>query len=376
MATIGQSLAQPENGWNRYDDTHKFLKYTGNWTAGTVPSGASTTDYNQTQHYTNTIDSAVKFAFIGSSVRIIAQRNTNRSDKVKITIDDAEYFYSEKGEMQSTTLVFEKINLPNKEHRVIIEKTSNDASYISIDAIDINKDGELLPPPVFIGDALTSPEAGWRRYDNTYSGFKYAGSGWAHRSTATTNPQYNNTDSYTSSTSDYMTFNFSGTKIRIISFLGNGYSSDNSIIIDGVDYKYSAYSINPYVSQILLWEKIGLEDKLHIVKIKMNSGSMIAIDAIDIDDNAEIRESYHRMTVKNPTTNEHYSLVDNTLIHLPDNSPKNMILHGIEQGKEIQLDTPFTKHIYINESSTPNGNGKVFTQNIGKIDTINIKEVK
>ncbi|OXS65594.1 hypothetical protein B1B04_24910 [Lysinibacillus sp. KCTC 33748] len=83
---------------------------------------------------------------------------------------------------------------------------------------------------------------------------------------------------------------------------------------------------------------------------------------------------YRRVIVKNPTTNQHYSLSDNTLIHLPDNSAKNMILHGIEQGKEIQLDVPFGKHRYLNDKPVANVSGKVFTHDIGKINTLNIKE--
>ncbi|MFJ7918077.1 MULTISPECIES: discoidin domain-containing protein [unclassified Lysinibacillus] len=73
--------------------------------------------------------------------------------------------------------------------------------------------------------------------------------------------------------------------------------------------------------------------------------------------------------------NSTYSLSDNTLIHMPDNSPKNMILHGIEQGKEIQLDVPFDKHRYFNDTPVANVNGKVFTHDIGKINTLNIKEI-
>lgn len=73
---------------------------------------------------------------------------------------------------------------------------------------------------------------------------------------------------------------------------------------------------------------------------------------------------------------KYYSLSGDTLIHLSNNSNKNMILHGIEQGKEIQLDAPFTKHNYVNESPVDNVGGKVFTQDVSKINTLNIKEVK
>ncbi|QGG50745.1 discoidin domain-containing protein [Lysinibacillus pakistanensis] len=74
---------------------------------------------------------------------------------------------------------------------------------------------------------------------------------------------------------------------------------------------------------------------------------------------------------------EHYfSLENQTLILLPDNSTKNMILHGIEQGKEIQLDVPFDKHRYFNDKPVVNVSGKVFTHDIGVINTLNIKEFR
>ena len=54
-----------------------------------------------------------------------------------------------------------------------------------------------------------------------------------------------------------------------------------------------------------------------------------------------------KMAVKNSTTQEVYSLDNKTLIHLPDPSDKNMILYGLDVGKEVKLDEPFTKHIYV-----------------------------
>ncbi|WP_238600623.1 discoidin domain-containing protein, partial [Metasolibacillus meyeri] len=83
-----------------------------------------------------------------------------------------------------------------------------------------------------------------------------------------------------------------------------------------------------------------------------------------------------RLIINNPINMKYYSLLDNTLIHLPNNSPKNMILHGIEQGKEIQLDAPFSKLNYVNELPFDNVNSKVFTQEIEKINTLNIREIK
>lgn len=80
----------------------------------------------------------------------------------------------------------------------------------------------------------------------------------------------------------------------------------------------------------------------------------------------------NRLTIQNPIINKNYSLSDKALIHLPNTSNKNMISYGIEQGKEIQLDVPFSKHIYINDTPV----GKVFTQGIESSNTLKMKELK
>lgn len=81
----------------------------------------------------------------------------------------------------------------------------------------------------------------------------------------------------------------------------------------------------------------------------------------------------NRLIIQNPLTNQSYSLSDNTLIHLPSASNKNMILFGIEQGKEIQLDVPFTKIKYVQDTSENLGEGKVFQQQ--SISTKNLKKI-
>ncbi|KEK09942.1 hypothetical protein EP18_22605 [Lysinibacillus sphaericus] len=80
------------------------------------------------------------------------------------------------------------------------------------------------------------------------------------------------------------------------------------------------------------------------------------------------------MAIRNE--NSYYSLSDNTLIHLPDNTTESIIEHGVEQGKFIQLDVPFDKHRYFNNTPVDGTSGKVFTHDIGKINTLSIKEIR
>lgn len=129
-------------------------------------------------------------------------------------------------------------------------------------------------------------------------------------------------------------------------------------------------------------KKQDYQIKKHSVVITTNSTATNILDAVDLvlgssiipyQDSLPIR----KMVLQNPSNStQYYSLSDNTLIHLPDNSHKNMILHGIEQGKEIQLNVPFTKHNYFNDTPIANVSGKVFTHDIGEINTLNIKEIR
>ncbi|WP_324730285.1 Ig-like domain-containing protein [Lysinibacillus fusiformis] len=135
-----------------------------------------------------------------------------------------------------------------------------------------------------IGNQLLKPEKGWKRYDDSNPIIKYVGS-W---NLASGNSDYNKTQHYTTYStqaaidSNY-NFNFKGTKLRIISPTWNTSSSKIEVMIDGeIIETYSAYS-NKQQRQTLIYEKIGLEDKIHEVIIKNKTTSYLILDAIDID---------------------------------------------------------------------------------------------
>ncbi|OXS65583.1 hypothetical protein B1B04_24965 [Lysinibacillus sp. KCTC 33748] len=169
--------------------------------------------------------------------------------------------------------------------------------------------------------------------------------------------------------------------MRIIGVSGSSSDSTSvSIFIDGREH-----IINPVaqssimVFQSLVFEKSSLSNEEHNVQIKNNQSKYFAFDCIDIDSNGELKQFkkyIKKLALKNPSDcDKIYSLSENTLIHLLDSSDKNMILHGIEQGKEIQLDIPFDKHRHFNDTPVANVSGKVFTHDIGKVNTLNIIEI-
>jgi hypothetical protein len=148
MATIGQALTAPESGWKRYDDTDINIAYNGGYTQISTAYTCYNSTLTRFSKDSYTSSNSVKFNFTEDKIRIIAGvvcNSTNYSSNVNINIDDVNYYYSYKFSDTGTyqTLVFEKTNLGNKEHYVII-KNLEIAEY-NIDAIDLSTTGILKP---------------------------------------------------------------------------------------------------------------------------------------------------------------------------------------------------------------------------------------
>ncbi|WP_312113527.1 discoidin domain-containing protein [Brevibacillus reuszeri] len=275
MATIGDQLITPETGWKRYDDNVVGFKYIGSgWKLGTSSNG-SVNEYSQTQHFTNVVGDKVVFEFSGTKLRVIAQRNTNRSTVVDIVLDGVTYTYSENGSLQSQTLLFEKTDLPSGVHTVEIKHGTGGSQYISLDAIDIDDTGSIKLP---LGVQLTSPEPGWKRYDDSLPQFVHTGTGW----TAAAN------NKYTTDIAATIKFAFIGTKIR---FIHRTYSNHRSTVvtIDGVSETYTTAQYGDK-TQILAYEKTGLENKRHEVIISFLNDNTYSnnFDFIDIDETGSL----------------------------------------------------------------------------------------
>ncbi|EKQ57207.1 MULTISPECIES: Ig-like domain-containing protein [unclassified Clostridium] len=147
-----------------------------------------------------------------------------------------------------------------------------------------------------VGDVLRLPEIGWKRYDDTNSNISYSSSNISNSN----NSWYVNNKSYfyngtimssaykINTENEYISFNFYGTKLRIIS--PTCYSNANSIniYIDNILVKsFSEYSASASgaTEQILTCEITGLNLSNHSVKIvnKDSSGNYFLLDAIDVD---------------------------------------------------------------------------------------------
>lgn len=134
-----------------------------------------------------------------------------------------------------------------------------------------------------VGQQLTQPEDGWKRYDDTDSKIQYS----QEFINTTDGGCYNETLHYTTNKSNgTISFKFYGTKLRIINPLYLGYSDKIQITIDGISDYYTE-TTSKSALQMLLYEKTSLPLAIHTVNItKIDNGSFSAdfhLDAIDID---------------------------------------------------------------------------------------------
>ncbi|MCM3131539.1 discoidin domain-containing protein [Paenibacillus polysaccharolyticus] len=270
----GYALTSPEAGWRRIDNRDSKLTYTGSWGTWT-----STSHYLGEITASNVVGSKLNFFFKGTKLRIIDERNPNRTKIAKLSIDGKQEFYNSNGTQLLQVVVYEKTGMSNDIHHVEIEVI--DSNYVGVDAVDVDDDGYLIAQ---VGQKLTAPEVGWKRYDDATSEIKYEGTGWV--SAKGDSNTYAGTAHYVTLngvTSNNIKFDFYGTKMRIIDLYWTNRVNNVTIEIDGVISTWNPNnSSNKY--QVMVFEVIGLSETLHNVKISTTSSSgTLSIDGVDVD---------------------------------------------------------------------------------------------
>jgi len=147
MATVGQVLTAPEEGWRRLDDRDKNISYTGPWTTEEVSGEYNTTTTVIPEGVSVDVvnSSSIKFNFTGTSIRFIHSKHPQYSKAISYKID---------GDLVGTAnldndtvvreiLGLEKTDLVNKEH--FAEVYSGDGIRFDFDCLDIDSTGELKP---------------------------------------------------------------------------------------------------------------------------------------------------------------------------------------------------------------------------------------
>lgn len=136
-----------------------------------------------------------------------------------------------------------------------------------------------------VGQQLTSPEQGWKRYDDASLGITYS-SGWRLESASN---HYNGTHHYpTGGISSSVKFKFKGTSLRLGSYShAETRISEVKIKIDGTVETYNPKFGNSS-PQMIVYEKTGLIDTEHSVEIwndELGSPTVgYGLDFIDIND--------------------------------------------------------------------------------------------
>lgn len=140
-----------------------------------------------------------------------------------------------------------------------------------------------------IGQALTAPESGWKRYDDQDSLIRYQGT-WTQN--LSYSGAYSSTMKYGTSNGISIKIRFLGTKFRFIGRIYRGYAQNISVAIDGVSYGTFSQDGPSTINQVLNFEAAGLKNDYHDVVISKNhesdAGKLILIDAIDIDDTGSL----------------------------------------------------------------------------------------
>lgn len=152
-----------------------------------------------------------------------------------------------------------------------------------------------------VGQALTSPETGWQRIDDTDTKIVYNGPNWT---TTSYSQYYGGTCKHvtdTTSDSSYQ-FKFEGTKFRLISQMDSLKSTGINIEIDGILVDtaslYISNVVQPNGCQYLNYEKTGLTNAIHTVKVTRIASGGFSLDAIDIDDTGRLIPYYQPINLQ------------------------------------------------------------------------------
>jgi hypothetical protein len=137
-----------------------------------------------------------------------------------------------------------------------------------------------------VGQQLTAPEAGWKRYDDTDKNISYIGN-WISVPSSPVGAAYSGSYIHNNTIGNCVRFKFTGSKIRIIHYCCSNNSKNIEVNIDGQVSTYSASYIDK--SQVLVFEKLGLSDSEHYIILTNKTSAYQTFDAVDIDESGELK---------------------------------------------------------------------------------------
>ncbi|WML35361.1 Ig-like domain-containing protein [Clostridium sp. OS1-26] len=155
-----------------------------------------------------------------------------------------------------------------------------------------------------VGQRLTAPESGWRRFENIDKNISYIGSGWTSYFEASESG--GNVNYTTNPIGASVRFNFTGNKIRIINHCNSGHNNLAEVYIDGVKVNNHSIYSSQGVTQVIMYQNENLSNSEHHFEYKFVGSGQGVFDAIDIDSNGQLK-SYNEnpsIIVSNITLNK------------------------------------------------------------------------
>lgn len=299
-------LGEPDSGWNRYyfdEESSELVEYTGNWelgqdsdsnTYGAVMKGRRLKEYWRYSILEGVDQNTkIKFAFKGTALRLLATSAIQDAEyRIIIDEDIVDDFYVENRESTDDKhrVVFEVNNLEDKVHRVKIRPLDDDSkvdennpTYIfQMAGIDIKgelaslDDVEEKEPTMSFDTVASNPESGWVRDNLGQSDLVECTGNW--EKTRYQIEIDGDMETYSDMSrvqvdldlNSEIKFAFEGTELRI---LGDNLTHHDAlyrvIIDDVVDEKFIARKISLGTKGYpIIFQKAGLEDKKHIVRIR------------------------------------------------------------------------------------------------------------
>jgi hypothetical protein len=140
-----------------------------------------------------------------------------------------------------------------------------------------------------VGQRLAEPEAGWKRFDDTYKTILRENGVFAFVPSNEPDQAYKGGYYYSKDKGATISFAFTGEKVRILAPVWILQSNNIEVNIDGV--KITNYSANGSTvkHRVILFEKLNLDKGKHIVRLTNNQAGMeLEVDAIDIAEDGEL----------------------------------------------------------------------------------------
>ena len=243
-----------------YDDMDSGWTYT-NFSSASSLNGP----YAGTLHFSSLVGATAEFTFEGSQIILTYSRYSNRGN-LEVYVDDVLVdTINQYNAMRIWLVEWTSGDLGAGTHTVRFVHVGPSGSAVDIDAIEIKT---YEPPP---------PPPGTGKYNDTDAGWNYS-SGWM---TWSGSGPYNDDIHYSSTAGNMAEFTFEGSQFILVY---TGYTNRGTVdvyvddVLQGTLNQYSAS--RAWQAE---WASGDLGAGVHTVRLVHTSGSIIDIDAIEID---------------------------------------------------------------------------------------------